>query len=329
MKTGSLSNPSIIKLSLSSRSRSSTLNEPPALPTLPVEILLDIFEYAALSSTGCARSLSVVASWTTQVGRRALYNTVCLKSSSHVLSYNHFKSIPFGDAYLTRKSRIFLEYAPYVQNVWLDKASSTDLYLFDHCKNIVNLAMHPQSLRAFLSSKYHGKSVNSTMVRCAPCRELTLTSDMFRYDWEQIHPKSVVGKSFLANLTHLCLLSMKTSHYIPFSDLARLTHFAIPYDTNIRVFQDAISREPPLEMIVATSVSGGRNFEDFLPLDTDRGLMYILAYYDPWKLWCSGARLQQGIWERATKLKTLLENPSIAEKPHAISGHVFHHYGYT
>lgn len=311
---------------------------PPKSPfsRLPTEILLEIFRLAADSSLSCARALTLVASWTTHLGRTALYNTVVLRSPTRVATFINALSPKKKDFKDSKLPRTLRERAMLMHDLWFAGGTTRaeawhHVRLFDACANVTNYALPTSYLRPFLESKYHFEPADPSTLRQPPCRQLTLITETFRYDWQQ-YTDSLTGQWFLSGLTHLCILEMRTSHYLPLDSLPNLTHLALPLSEKfvpqadivlVGILAQSMMKFKNLAMVVllfdlynrkgltASDICGlvdqVRNREERL---------YVLPLEDrnhSRALWEEGARGRLSLWDRAAQVRDDCGHMFVAE----------------
>ncbi|KAI0089074.1 hypothetical protein BDY19DRAFT_123540 [Irpex rosettiformis] len=146
-------------------------------------------------------------------------------------------------------------------------ASPGELNIFNVCTNIEDVALAAGSLRVLYNLTSFGKikrkgmhtdkGVSSldqhqieassadesedvegqemappTIGAASHIRSVLLTKHTFRYDWHflvDMNANSNTHTSILGNITHLRLIDMEKSPYIPLEYLPNLTHLALPY----------------------------------------------------------------------------------------------------
>ncbi len=152
----------------------------------------------------------------------------------------------------------------FVRFLWLESvdmlASPGELSIFKACPNIEDVACSARSLRVLYTSLTFGTQHSQTSACVSRIRSITLLQPTFGYDWHFLTAEKRKGEShFLQNVTHLRLLDMQQSSYIPIEHFPHLTHLALPY-LNLRTnrigdivrIPDSVAILQNLKMIILT-----------------------------------------------------------------------------
>lgn len=213
-----------------------------SLPELPVELLISIFKLTCLLSHEAALRVSLVCSWVHNIAKPYVFDTVIRKAGSLYpvqgrVELSH-KVAPPGCG-------------QFVRHFWLETvdvlSSPREIGLFKSCPNVEDIALSINSLRTLLALYANPYSYPETSV----IRSLTLISPTPRIVWN-IDPNTL-----LQGITHLQMIDLRQTPYIPLEHLPNLTHLAIPF-IHLRstyaggVLPESITRCHHLQMIVLT-----------------------------------------------------------------------------
>lgn len=187
-----------------------------SLPSsLPTELVLHILEFTCTLSHEAALHVSVLSSWARRLAKPYVFSAIVRRAGS---------LYPVrGQVELSHK-----EPPPgcgeYVRHLWLETvdvlSSPREMCLFKACPNVEDIAVSINSFRTLLSfyaNPYEHPGSSSI-------RSLTLINHTPRTVW-LVRPI----RAFLDNVTHLRMVDMQQSTYIPLEHLPNLTHLALPY----------------------------------------------------------------------------------------------------
>ncbi|KIP12773.1 hypothetical protein PHLGIDRAFT_113371 [Phlebiopsis gigantea 11061_1 CR5-6] len=182
---------------------------------LPTELLLYIFECACDISHDTALYISLVSSWVRNVAKPHAFGTIVRRA---------------GSLYPTQGRVVLSHSTPppgcgqYVRHLWLENidllSSPREINLLKACPNIEDIAVSVNSLRTLLSLY---ANPHSTPSRPA-IRSLTLINHTSRAVWLQEPPRAL-----LDNITHLRMVDLQQSPYVPVEHLPNLTHLALTF----------------------------------------------------------------------------------------------------
>lgn len=250
-------------------------------PALPTELILQIFTSACTISHETALRTSLVAKWVRKECLPYIFATIIRRAGS-AAAWGTNGMLPRGERGISH-----LLPPPgcgaFVKNLWIESidmmSSPGELSIFGACPNLEDVALSAKSLRVLYTSitfdTGRARDVDNTcpgdmhadrapIMKNAPpalhIRSLTLLAHTYRYDWHFLVGVEVQGgQAFLHNITHLRLLSMQQSAYVPIEHLPSLTHVALPYlhlRTNragdLLRLPDGILEKESLKMIVLT-----------------------------------------------------------------------------
>lgn len=317
----------------------------PALPELPVEILMQVLEDAAVLSRQSAFAVSLVCSWARKLALPSLFAALVHRKTS--LTVREFSSAVRSPSGLPT-SRIALpkHLGRYVRSLWTESIGITsptsELDIFRSCPFIEQIALPPPALRAlYMACKTAPQP--GTDEPPFPCRvrQMTIVTHTMRYEWHFLADvRAPDGSIFLHNITHLCMIDMQISSFVPHALLPNLTHIALPYldlGTNrgdLSRLPEGLLGHPSLKMIVLTvdekkyltnpwyhimrhplSTVGNVNYTSprvsFCELVTKARLtderIYValspLAGQNACQEWAAAARGGETIWERAARAR--------------------------
>lgn len=185
---------------------------------LPVELIFYIVELAVLSNRKAGLSLCLVSSWVREVSLPIMYNTVVLQGNM-ASPFNITRFIKNAPRQLTSPLR-------HIQRLWADIVPEKCPRTLDTCPNLEHLAMHLEAHEAITHTQFWAQCIDGHAV--TPCRSFTVLGQSHPSRWTPFI-QSASGPAFLRGLTHLRLLNMCLSHYIPLEHTPNLTHLCIPY----------------------------------------------------------------------------------------------------
>lgn len=228
----------------------------------PIELVIQILQLTASISRTSAANIALVSSWAHKIALPYIFSTVVRQNVPYTAR---------SSASLVRyRDRIPSQWSPstncgqFIRHLWAENIGVTShrSKLFSSCPNLEDLALAPDSLRSLAnalmsSSREH---TNECQSFAAKLRSLTLTVHTFRFDW---HPlvdiRLANGSTFLHNITHLRILDLKISSYVPHEYLPNLTHIALPYldlmpniGSEILRVPDGLLDHSSLQMLVLT-----------------------------------------------------------------------------
>lgn len=287
---------------------------------LPVELILYIAELATAANRRTALSLCLVASWVREAVLPLLYNTVVLQGSS--------TPAPFVDPYF-----IFERHLPgplrHIQQLWADISPEHAPHSLNGCYNLTRIALPLDAAETICRSDVW---FDVDFPGVTPCRDFTVLGQSHPMRWAPL-TTSLEGRDFLRGLTHLRLLNMCLSHYIPLEYTPNLTHLCIPFfdlhllsmdgQSNGTEFNalDYILLQPHLRMVVLTLNPRYWRFEHqtlkswaILAMRKDERL-YVVAstrqdatrdWEDARRDWENEASGGDSIWDKAVQVRCKL-----------------------
>ena len=221
----------------------------------------------------------------------------------------------------------------YIEHLWLDVPLEQCPFDFNDCGNLVQLAIRVDAFDAILRSDrwFASPTISATATTTdddsifgySPCRSLTVLGQSHTTKWLPFI-NSITGLSFLRGLTHLRILNMCLSTYIPLDCTPRLTHLCVPYfDLRPNDVPDFANLDPLLEfkqlqMIVITLNPKYWRFEEktlkewachAMSKDTR---LYVVAstrqdatkdWDDPRRDWEAEASGGLSIWKKAVQVR--------------------------
>ncbi|EKM59281.1 uncharacterized protein PHACADRAFT_53402, partial [Phanerochaete carnosa HHB-10118-sp] len=209
---------------------------------LPAELLIYIFELTCLLCHEDALRVSLICSWVRNIAKPYVFDTVIRKA---------------GSLYPVQgRVELSHEVAPpgcgqFVRHLWLETvgvlSSPREIGLFKSCPNVEDIALSVNPLRTLLALYANPYSHLET----SAIRTLTLISPTPRIVWI-INPSAL-----LQGITHLQMIDLRQTPYIPLEHLPNLTHLAVPL-THLRstyaggVLPENITGCRRLQMIVLT-----------------------------------------------------------------------------
>lgn len=212
---------------------------------LPIELLLYIFELACSISHHAALRISLVSSWVRREVKPRVFGTIVRRAGSLYpiqgqVQLSH-STPPAGCGQLVR-------------HLWLEDidllSSPREINLLKACPNIEDIALSVNSLRTLLSLYANPHSAPGP----SAIRSLTLINHTSRSIWLLQPPRAL-----LDNITHLRMIDLQQSPYVPIEHLPNLTHLALPFMNLRAVNNDGLVRIPEntskcrhLTMIVLT-----------------------------------------------------------------------------
>ena len=243
----------------------------PHVPQLPIELVLHILQLTASISPTSAASVALVSSWARKIALPYLFTTL-IRRSRPWTSVELSSMVKSLSGMSPARWRPPMHCGCLVRHMWtenVDIASRTDeRALFLSCPNIEDLVLAPLSLRALADALLYRSSSTEQATDCPTFAQnlwsLTLTVHTFRYDWHPlVDVRLANGSVFLHNITHLRILDMKISSYVPHAHLPNLTHVALPYldlmpniGGGILRVPDRLLDHPSLQVLVLTLDEG-------------------------------------------------------------------------
>ncbi|TDL29054.1 hypothetical protein BD410DRAFT_779337 [Rickenella mellea] len=284
---------------------------------LPIELIIYIAELAAQSSKKSSLSLCLVSSWIRQVTLPHLYMTLVLHDKVPI----SLVPSPFYASSFSTRSRFASESSPveYMRHLWVDVSREIWPYTFSGCTQLTMLAMHLDCHEALCQTDDFYASDPP------PCRSFTVLGQSHTIRWANL-TNSPQGLSFLNGLTHLRLLNMCLSPYIPLINMPNLTHLCLPFfdfRTNDGSGSEFSGLDPILEftnlkLIVLTLNPRYWRFEAMslkrwaiLAMEKDDRLHVVASirvdatkdWEDAKKDWESEARGGESIWDKAIAVR--------------------------
>ncbi|KZT06429.1 uncharacterized protein LAESUDRAFT_700190 [Laetiporus sulphureus 93-53] len=249
----------------SSRHGSETCTISPFEPSVPVEIVMQILEAAAALSHDAAASVSLVSSWARKLALPYLFSTIIhrQKPLTHLdLQNSGWAAVP------TSRSPLPAYLGRYVRSLWTESigiaSPTSEIDFLKPCVHVEHLALPTAALRVvFMLCQTVAKSGRKSQLDApllSSLHSLTLLTHTLRYEWHFLKDLRIPnGTLFLHNITHLRLLDMQISAYVPHELLPNLTHLAVPYlDLGANVSRghvrlpDGILDHKSMRMIVLT-----------------------------------------------------------------------------
>ncbi|KAH9833757.1 uncharacterized protein C8Q71DRAFT_173404 [Rhodofomes roseus] len=245
----------------------------PLEPPLPLEILMQILEYTASLSRPSAASVSLVSAWARKLALphlfRALVHRKVPLANVTVLSATRSASLPAS------RTPLPTHLGQYVRALWTESigmaSPTSEMDIFRACPAVEHLALPAPALRTLYMvcqtfdkhDRVHGRrgpGSGNTLPFLSALREVTLLSHTLRYEWHFLVGLRIPdGRTLLGNITHLRMLDMQISAYVPHAHLSNLTHLALPYlDLGANISHDllrlpeGVLEHPKLKMVVLT-----------------------------------------------------------------------------
>ena len=182
---------------------------------LPTELLLYIFKLACDISHDSALRISLVSSWIRRVAKPRVFGTIVRRAGSLYPTQGRVELSPSNPP---------VGCGNYVRHLWLENidllSSPREINLLKACPNIEDIAISVNSLRTLLSlyANPHSTPSNSSI------RSLTLINHTSRAVWLQEPPRTL-----LDNITHLRMVDLQQSPYVPVEHLPNLTHLSLTF----------------------------------------------------------------------------------------------------
>lgn len=214
---------------------------------LPPELLIHIFKLTCILSHDTALRVSLVSSWVRDLVKPYVFGTVLRRAGSLYPIQGHVElshKIPPPGC------------GEYVRNLWLETVDilspfPREISLFKSCPNVKNVALSDNSLCTLLGlyANPYSNPGHSAI------RSLTLINSTPRTAW-LVNPRRI----FLDNITHLRMVDLQQSPYVPLEYLPNLTHLALPLmhlratnsDTRLLRIPENTTNCPHLKTIVLT-----------------------------------------------------------------------------
>ncbi|KLO17479.1 hypothetical protein SCHPADRAFT_821346 [Schizopora paradoxa] len=304
---------------------------------LPIELVLLIADYAAQTSRRAALSLCLVSTWMREAILPTLYTTVILHADSPNDARSPFRADddqvdrqPLSPSTTVRKP--LADPLVYVQHLWADVPQEFAPRNLDAFPNLQQLAIHVDASEAVCNALRWAPTQDCCpgyeshvckLANYPPCRSLTVLGQSHPQRWTAF-TSCAQGRAFLQQLTHLRLLNICLSHYIPLEYIPSLTHLCIPF-FDLRpahgeefIGLDYILAQPHLKMVVLTLNPRYWRFEDMslkawacLAMARDERL-YVVAstrvdatrdWDDPRRDWEAEVTGGVSIWEKAVQVR--------------------------
>ncbi|GJE84324.1 hypothetical protein PsYK624_004000 [Phanerochaete sordida] len=212
------------------------------LPRLPAELLIPIFEATCLESHEAALRISLVCSWVRDLAKPYVFGTVIRKAGSLYPIKGHVelshKNAPPGCG-------------DFVRHLWLETvdvlSSPREMGLFKSCPNVEDIALSVNPLRTLLAM--YASPYSSP--KASAIRTLTLLNPTPRTVW------AVTPGALLRGITHLRMIDLQHTSYVPLEHLPALTHLAVPLVHLRTTYTDSflaenITKSRRLQMVVLT-----------------------------------------------------------------------------
>ncbi|PCH40812.1 hypothetical protein WOLCODRAFT_131539 [Wolfiporia cocos MD-104 SS10] len=317
------------------------MNSQQSTPELPLEILMDILETAAAISHDAAKTVSLVSSWARTLALPYVFCTIILRraplTAVQISSATRSPSSP--------RMTLPRHLGQFVRNLWIESTSMTlatsDFDIFRICPNLESVALKSAMFNAlaFQTMPMHRETgVARENMFPSSIRHITLIKHTLRNEWRcLVDLRAPNGNRFLHNITHLHMLDMRISQYVPHVFLPHLTHLAMPYldlgnvlNRGALRLPDGVLEHRSLRMIVLTldekkylrypwygvehyshqaqtdEKSPRRNFADMkLHLQRADERVYIVLWpemgRDACQEWGMAARDGENIWDKALR----------------------------
>ncbi|KAH9948381.1 hypothetical protein B0H21DRAFT_242848 [Amylocystis lapponica] len=159
----------------------------------------------------------------------------------------------------------------FARNLWTESIGigtpNSEIDILRACPRVENLALPSASLRGLFTSIQDltrnppAVTMDGVSRPHFPCNlhSITLLTHTFRFDWHFLVGVHLPGGTpILHNITHLRLVDMQISSYVPHLHLPNLTHLALPLldiATNMHQFlliPGGLADHPSLQMVVLT-----------------------------------------------------------------------------
>lgn len=197
-------------------------------PELPTELILQIMTATCAISHEAALNVSRITKWVRHVCLPYVFGTIVRKAGT---------TTSWGTSGASSRGLSHLLPPPgcgdYVRNLWIESinmmSSPGELSIFAACRKLEVVALTAKSLRILYTSSSYPTTQGHNPTSTAPVYNiysLTLLESTYRHEW---HFFDGIEHTFLRNITHLRLLGMQQSAYIPIELLPNLTHLALPY----------------------------------------------------------------------------------------------------
>lgn len=316
---------------------------------LPVELIFYIVELAC-THRRTAVALCQVASWIRSVVLPSLYNTIIcdipssagkVSTDCAVQQHHPIRAVPLSfhdiilsDIYQTR----LISPLKYVRALWLDVEPSLAPYSLDSCPRLTQLAIRLEAYATITRSTCWFDQApalidtpeNSSLgLSLRPiCRSFTVLGQCHPHRWAPL-TSNEGGRAFLKNITHLRLLNLCLSNYIPFDFTPNLTHICLPLfdlrssepeaeDVSSFARLDFILARPQLRMVVLTLNPRYWKFDDLTlkgwavrAMARDPRLYVVVATRDdgtrdwdvPRRDWENEASGGLSVWDQAIQIR--------------------------
>lgn len=287
---------------------------------LPIELIIEIVEIALLSckKNNFKLNFCLVSSWMREVAMPFIYSTIILENSRYPSVMTPARMFMFiGPHHLSNPIQ-------HIRHLWVEHAATGRNIWLNGCSQLNQLAMDLDCHESICISDYC--KLNPTSPDRSPCRSFTVIGQTHPSRWAPI-TQSERGLAFLRGLTHLRLLNMCLSPYIPLEHTPNLTHLCIPF-FDLRATErmecsglDVILQFQNLKMVVLTLNRGYWRFAEVpfnewarMAMEKDERLYTVVSrredatrdWDDARKDWESEARGEESIWDRALKVREKL-----------------------
>ncbi|KAF8876166.1 hypothetical protein BD779DRAFT_1561277 [Infundibulicybe gibba] len=213
---------------------------------LPLELVREIFLYAAASSSSSCRVLCQVSTWVRHCVLPLLYATASISRKDTLIKFHELVT---SERVTCPPTAVFRP-ADAVRNLYITTDSSRFEFIIQHCDNVTHLAIHSWDITRFMIATVP-PSPNSRVRQKVHGGTNDLQILLFdRYDGWLISDANRIGYPLFSRITHLRL---GMPFLIGFEELIlcmpRLTHFAAPFDDSTEESLNAIFHiitHPPL-----------------------------------------------------------------------------------
>jgi hypothetical protein len=292
---------------------------------LPVELIFYIVELALASGNGTAKraalSLCQVSTWVRETTLPIMYKTIILHGSMHT----PFEEVPTDNqlGLYNLHTRVLASPFKYIEHLWLDVPTERCPIDFNDCVNLVQLALRVDAFDSIFRSERWISADDDTFFGYPPVRSFTVLGQSHTTKWIPFI-SCPAGINFLQNLTHLRILNMCLSTYIPLEYTPRLTHLCVPYfdlrpnDVPDFANLDSVLEFKQLQMIVITLNPKYWRFEEktlkewaIHAMAKDTRLFVVAStrqdatkdWDDPRRDWEAEASGGTSIWKKAVQVR--------------------------
>ncbi|EJD00798.1 uncharacterized protein FOMMEDRAFT_169051 [Fomitiporia mediterranea MF3/22] len=256
-------------------SGNNTWAEPPTEHSLslPVELIFNIVELAA-THRRTALNLCRVATWVRAAVLPALYGTLVVHGDGPS-PFDLISDVEDGDVGVLPQIESPLRH---VRSLWLDVPLDHAPRSLDACPRLVQLALPLEAAaticrtkrwrhtQAHLNSSLNLSADNALQIdteeaSCSiefeatpQCRSFTVLGQSHPHRWQPL-TSSPDGRAFLRGVTHLRLLNLCLSHYIPLEYTPNLTHLCLPF-FDLRITSTSFQSTSPTGSAATSSFTG-------------------------------------------------------------------------